>query len=480
MKKFLFSIGIFLFLGVNVFAEGEGYSNYGRFGGQTISTITWTVDKRNNGAFEISNPTNSVKIILSTNGYVNAPVFNISVSTDAGGKIIFGDDTEQISAAISASSSAATYVFKAGDSGMSGDFSGANSIEADSFKLGSDKFLHNPGTLNLFLAPVPNITTPTRSVIIGNTAGDALTDGDRNILIGSLAGQAITSGDFNTIVGADAGGGLTTDQSACLFGRGAGASITSSNDIFGALALDGLSSGQNNSAFGNSAGGAMTSGDYNCLFGFEAGTNKTSGSNNVIIGTFAGLNNSTGGSNVFIGYNAGRNEAGSNKLYIENSDSASPLIGGDFSANTVDINGEMDLNSNKILSLSTPTADFDAATKKYVDDNAAGAEYVILFDGTGNSMIYNSSSTAKLYGTWWNVYGENNQVYGIDWVNVSTQAPQGVSIKGKLESGTLTEITIKSPDTSYDNADWWVWNFSTLYSSGTLLGGTTSQVVIVP
>jgi len=44
---------------------------------------------------------------------------------------------------------------------------------------------------------------------------------------------------------------------------------------------------------------------------------------------------------VFIGYEAGYNETGSNKLYIDNSDTEDPLIYGDFSENDVKINGDL-------------------------------------------------------------------------------------------------------------------------------------------
>ena len=42
---------------------------------------------------------------------------------------------------------------------------------------------------------------------------------------------------------------------------------------------------------------------------------------------------------MFIGYNAGYDETGSNKLYIENSDSSNPLIYGEFDNDFVKING---------------------------------------------------------------------------------------------------------------------------------------------
>jgi hypothetical protein len=63
----------------------------------------------------------------------------------------------------------------------------------------------------------------------------------------------------------------------------------------------------------------------------------SSGNCNTIIGTRAGHNNDTGSYNVFLGYKAGYNEAGSNKLYIANSETDPPLIYGDFSTGSVGV-----------------------------------------------------------------------------------------------------------------------------------------------
>ena len=53
-------------------------------------------------------------------------------------------------------------------------------------------------------------------------------------------------------------------------------------------------------------------------------------------------------SNIFIGNGAGLHEKGSNKLYISNSSSIHPLIGGDFSTNTVTIHNVLQLNNSEI------------------------------------------------------------------------------------------------------------------------------------
>jgi len=85
-----------------------------------------------------------------------------------------------------------------------------------------------------------------------------------------------------------------------------------------------------------------TEGCYNVGIGLAAGHFTTIGGRNVFIGSRSGYSNVTGSSNVYIGYQAGYNEAGSNKLYIENSNSASPLIYGEFDNDIVRINGKLE------------------------------------------------------------------------------------------------------------------------------------------
>lgn len=109
-------------------------------------------------------------------------------------------------------------------------------------------------------------------------------------------------------------------------------------------------------------------GHYNVAVGYEAGR-----------GTAVG--NKTGG--VFIGYQAGKNENGNNKLYIENSSSSTPLIGGDFSADEVYLNGNVGINTN------TPAAELEVNGQVIVDGQIQitggnpGANKVLMSDASG-------------------------------------------------------------------------------------------------
>jgi len=113
-----------------------------------------------------------------------------------------------------------------------------------------------------------------------------------------------------------------------------------SNTAVGHFALRYNQTGQGNIALGTSALLFHETGNSNTAIGESSLSNNVSGVRNTALGFWAGQNN-TGDRNIFLGYLAGHNETGSDKLYIENSDSATPLIGGDFNADEVTINGSL-------------------------------------------------------------------------------------------------------------------------------------------
>ncbi len=100
-----------------------------------------------------------------------------------------------------------------------------------------------------------------------------------------------------------------------------------------------------NTSLGDGSG-ANATGEGNLFMGYQSGYNTTTGNDNTFVGSQSGHSNTTGSSNtyigestgytgngsgnLFLGYNAGYNETGSNLLYIDNSDTDTPLIWGDF------------------------------------------------------------------------------------------------------------------------------------------------------
>lgn len=112
------------------------------------------------------------------------------------------------------------------------------------------------------------------------------------------------------------------------------------NTIIGTYGMANAGSGSNNTSVGAYAlqGGANSSFSSNVALGSYSQMRVVSGSGNVAVGLQSLYNNISGGYNVAVGTLAGFNETGSNKLYIENFASNTPLIGGDFAVDRVGIN----------------------------------------------------------------------------------------------------------------------------------------------
>ena len=137
-------------------------------------------------------------------------------------------------------------------------------------------------------------------------------------------------------------GDVLSGNSSLFFGDGSGLSLSTGayNVGVGFFSLKLLNEGRFNVGIGYGALSRLRTGEYNVAVGGNA-LYDNEGSSNVAIGHGAGKLNMTGSGNIFIGYQAGQNETGSNKLYIHNSNSDTPLIGGDFSESRVDINGAL-------------------------------------------------------------------------------------------------------------------------------------------
>jgi hypothetical protein len=102
------------------------------------------------------------------------------------------------------------------------------------------------------------------------------------------------------------------------------------------------SSGEYNTFVGGHAGYHTTNGQFNTFVGTGAGGDNVSGSNNTYIGYLAGSQNE-GSRNVFIGRYTGYVAPNvSDKLYIDNNSTNSPLIYGDFSTDELTINGDLE------------------------------------------------------------------------------------------------------------------------------------------
>jgi len=164
--------------------------------------------------------------------------------------------------------------------------------------------------------------------------------GSFNAFLGNMAGHNNTSGGSNTFLGSFAGSGNTT--------------------------------GYRNTSIGEEAG-AINNGYSNVFIGVRSGGDNVTGYKNTIIGFQAGDFNQQGFGNVFLGYAAGATEMGSNKLYIDNSETSTPLIYGEFDTNKVVINGTLTATTSMTVS--------DERWKKNIEPLESSLEKVMHLQG---------------------------------------------------------------------------------------------------
>ncbi|MCD4681805.1 MAG: hypothetical protein K8R86_00870, partial [Bacteroidales bacterium] len=213
----------------------------------------------------------------------------------------------------------------------------------------------------------------------------------------------------------------TANGAEALFSNTEGVQNTANG--FGALSSN--TTGSNNTANGYNVLLSNTTGNANTAYGLAANLFNEEGSNNTIIGFQAGrgtsLHNKSG--NVFLGYQAGYNDTTDNKLYIENSQSPTPLIYGDFSSNLLRVNGTFDIND----AYQFPTTDGTSGQVLQTDGSgelnwvtyAGGSVNEIndLSDGKtgGNSVFLGSGAGADDDGT-----DNQNVAVGIEALTANT------------------------------------------------------------
>ncbi|MFA5526936.1 MAG: hypothetical protein WC992_08935, partial [Acholeplasmataceae bacterium] len=189
-----------------------------------------------------------------------------------------------------------------------------------------------------------------RNVIVGADSGaNLLSYSDWNVILGYYSATAVEEIESCIVIGATtlnmaAGAGWAYSKSVIIGSDIYAQGYLDSSIVIGQFALANLA-GVCYSSYdifiGASAGRFLTdySGHSNVCVGPNVAVGLTTGYENVLLGSMAGYSLSSGKLNVFIGNQAGYSETGnSNRLYIENSNSATPLIGGNFATNQVGIN----------------------------------------------------------------------------------------------------------------------------------------------
>ena len=239
---------------------------------------------------------------------------------------------------------------------------------------------------------------------------------------------------------------INSGQSVFI-GQGAGANddLTLNDNVFiGTGTGNTNTSGQRNVALGTGAMTLNTIGSSNLANGYGALFSNTTGNTNTALGYQAGYSNATGSGNVFLGNQAGYNEIGSDKLYIDNSNTTTPLIYGDFAANALQVNGSLNVNGAYTL----PTT-----------DGATSGE-VLTTDAAGNVTWQMPSADADWMTSAGIVYNTT------DNIGIGTAAPaSSLEVEGAAPIITI-DGTTGNPRMDFQNTGTSIWQMGLNFASG--------------
>jgi len=268
-------------------------------------------------------------------------------------------------------------------------------------------------------------TTGDDNVAIGSNAlydASAAGTGRENVAIGkgAMESSVLTSAFLNIAISTDTLTALTTGAYNIALGANAFNRLTAANNVVGLGQSAGIMmiSGERNIAIGTealgiTAGGGSGTGSYNIAIGSRAisGTNLTTSANNigigrgtlplvssadsnVAVGYQAGAKITTGDNNVMIGTDAGPTANQSNRLYLHNAESNTPLIGGDFSTGEVQLSGTM-----RFTERANHIGTFPAATFGELWVRTATPNELVFTDDAGTDWLLNQSSGGTIGGS---------------------------------------------------------------------------------
>ena len=291
--------------------------------------------------------------------------------------------------------------------------------------------LRYPGYLNQNIAIGESAINSTSTsnqynIAIGRLSLYNATGVTYSVAIGDSSLYTTATNDFNLAIGARTLARATSPTGCVAIGYAAmNASSAIGNVAIGNASGEAGASSFNTLIGTNSGKGGVTS--RNTIIGYDAGLSIPI-SDNTFIGYQAGRLN-TGSGNVFIGKEAAENETGSNLLYIDNSNTTTPLIGGDFSADTLRVNGDLSIRdavsgaSTDSVLVWTPS---NGRVKMRNASAFSGGATDLTIGGAGPSYTIESSTgtdvtVANLYGLTLSESPANTLNFQVDTSKVATQ-----------------------------------------------------------
>ncbi|MDD5066225.1 MAG: hypothetical protein PHF84_04195 [bacterium] len=314
--------------------------------------------------------------------------------------------------------------------------------------IGNSRFLFGIPTYNLFMGEsagsfsltgdyntgigytaLSSLTSGADNVAVGYQALPNLTTGANNVGLGYRALYSLLTGSGNVAIGLNAlynqtgsycvaVGGFSSYNVTGSYNIGIGyytmygtAGSTGTGNVgIGYYALQPLNAGTRNIAVGYNAGNSITDGSDNVLVGAYAGQALIAGLANTFLGSYAGYS-TLGSSNVCIGYRVGYSDVGSGKLFIDNYNTSTPLIWGDFNNDYVNINGRLGVGTNAPANPFFVNGPFTGYVAYIKNINASAAGNGLYIDA--DSYDYGTSSA--LYGEYIKAYAPSvgGNAYGL-------------------------------------------------------------------
>lgn len=254
-----------------------------------------------------------------------------------------------------------------------------------------------------------------RSIFIGEDAGknDDLNNRN-NVYLGHWAGNASIEGNNNVAIGTEAFAGA----------------LGAYNFALGAHALQNNANGNDNIAIGNFAGYA------------------SDGNNNILIGSGAG-ESLIGTRNIIIGRELGTGKTFDNTLWVDVENTETPLIHGDFFANSLKINGKLFSKESLGVKTDNPKSPFEVNGAMALKVHSSLESGVDELDDTAGIWIY-TTATGDI--TLPNAANFPNRIYTI--VN-KTASNITISAFKNMTNATQTTLTAgTSIEIVSDGSEW--------------------------
>ena len=220
--------------------------------------------------------------------------------------------------------------------------------------------------------------------MLGYRAGYNST-GNNNVMVGYESGME-NSGSDNFFMGRGTGW-YNDGNSNIMMGYYTGYDNRGSSNIFFGKSSGYENSGNRGVFLGESAG-RVNIGDDNIFLGYESGRYNATGTRNLFLGRQAGYSNILGDGNIFLGYQAGYSETNGDRLYIENSSSANPLIYGEFDNDVLRVNGVLQINNPAGTGYAFPSAD-------------GAIDGLVLATDANGALYWASSTISGVTSTHW-------------------------------------------------------------------------------